>query len=171
MKLVREHFEEIFKYFEKWKIKINVAKTEFIVFSKKRETPKNIYISNTETIPKDSINRKSNLNKANKLTLYKAIIRPILTYASPIWSNTYKSNINKLEIIQINITKVDPRTKNTEIRDTLKLETIWERIKAQTTKFYTTQVKTLEIPQNTATYNNQIAPFKIRYKLPHHILL
>ena len=32
--------------------------------------------------------RDSTLSSYNKLTLYKLLIRPILTYAAPVWSNT-----------------------------------------------------------------------------------
>ena len=42
------------------------------------------------------IGRRSCLSTRNKLLLYTAIVRPVITYASPIWSGTSETNINKL---------------------------------------------------------------------------
>ena len=136
------HFNEIREYFNIWKIKINAAKTELIVFSKKtKETPKSIFIDNIEIKPKNSvkylginldkkltftyhtstarsngytalsllynlINRKSTLNTNNKMLLCKMIIRPVMLYAAPVWSNTFDSNYNKLEIVQNKILRM-----------------------------------------------------------------
>lgn len=41
----------------------------------------------------------------NKLILYKTVIRPKITYASPVWINTATTNINKLQVIQNKILK------------------------------------------------------------------
>ena len=44
--------------------------------------------------------RDSTLSIPNKLTLYKLCIRPILTYAAPVWSNTSSYNYRRLQISQ-----------------------------------------------------------------------
>ena len=44
--------------------------------------------------------RHSTLSSHNKLNLYKLLIRPILTYAAPVWSNTSSSNYRLLQILQ-----------------------------------------------------------------------
>lgn len=44
--------------------------------------------------------RRSKLSIRNKLLIYKAIIRPIMTYSSPAWSHAPRSHINKLQIVQ-----------------------------------------------------------------------
>jgi hypothetical protein len=44
--------------------------------------------------------RDSTLSIPNKLTLYKLCIRPILTYAAPVWSNTSSYNYRRLQILQ-----------------------------------------------------------------------
>lgn len=46
------------------------------------------------------INRKSKLSTINKLLLYKVAIRPINTYASPIFNHIAKCHIKKLQIFQ-----------------------------------------------------------------------
>jgi len=42
--------------------------------------------------------RDSTLSLSNKLTLYKLIIRPILDYAAPVWSNTSLYNYRRLQL-------------------------------------------------------------------------
>lgn len=44
--------------------------------------------------------RKSKLSTRNKLLLFKAIIRPVLTYAAPIWKTAAISHRKHLQIIQ-----------------------------------------------------------------------
>jgi len=46
------------------------------------------------------INRKSQLSVANKILLYKAVFRAILSYGAPVWSECAKTHINKLQVIQ-----------------------------------------------------------------------
>lgn len=46
------------------------------------------------------LNRKSKLNIKNKLLLYKMCIRPILTYACPVWQNCAKTHKKRLQVIQ-----------------------------------------------------------------------
>ena len=45
------------------------------------------------------LNRKSKLSVQNKLNI-KTIIRPVLTYACPVWSFMTLSNFNKLQVVQ-----------------------------------------------------------------------
>jgi len=42
----------------------------------------------------------SKLSIPNKITLYKLVIRSVLTYAAPVWSNTSSSNYRRLQILQ-----------------------------------------------------------------------
>ncbi|GFX47004.1 RNA-directed DNA polymerase from mobile element jockey [Trichonephila clavipes] len=44
--------------------------------------------------------RKSKLNRHNKLLIYTLIMKPLLTYASPVWGHAAKTNINLLETAQ-----------------------------------------------------------------------
>ncbi|GBM82986.1 hypothetical protein AVEN_223566-1 [Araneus ventricosus] len=46
------------------------------------------------------ISRKSNLSLSNKLLLYKSLVRPVMSYASPVSSAAAKSHIKKLESAQ-----------------------------------------------------------------------
>jgi hypothetical protein len=46
------------------------------------------------------LGRDSPLSTPSKLTLYKLLIRSVLTYAAPVWSNTSSSNCRQLQILQ-----------------------------------------------------------------------
>jgi hypothetical protein len=46
------------------------------------------------------LNRDSTLTQTSKLTLYKLLIRSLLTYATPVWNTTCNSNYLKLQVVQ-----------------------------------------------------------------------
>ncbi|GFS90146.1 RNA-directed DNA polymerase from mobile element jockey [Trichonephila clavipes] len=123
-------------WFSKWKIALNVAKTEAVFFTRKtRLIYPDIYLHN-ERIPwsqstkylgvtldkkltfkqhitriRESfikkahtlshlISRRSKLSRSNKLLIYSSLLRPVITYASPVWSFAAKTHIQKLEVLQ-----------------------------------------------------------------------
>lgn len=45
-------------------------------------------------------NKRSPLNIKNKLTLYKSCLRPIITYACPLFNIMSKTNLSKLQVLQ-----------------------------------------------------------------------
>ena len=51
------------------------------------------------------LNRKSILNYKNKMLLYKACIRPILTYDCQIFRKCAKSHLKRLQVIQNKMVK------------------------------------------------------------------
>ncbi len=62
------------------------------------------------------LNRKSRLNTANKLIIFKSIIQSVLLNVCPVWGNCAKSHIERLQIIQNKCLKIIlnlPRTFNT----------------------------------------------------------
>lgn len=46
------------------------------------------------------LNRRSKLDPLRKIRLYKAVIRPTMTYASSVWGYAAHSHVNKLQVIQ-----------------------------------------------------------------------
>ena len=70
----------------------------------------------------------STLSLHNKLTLYKLLMRPILTYAAPVWRNTSFSNYRHLQILQSKCLRVigdyPRRTPISHLHSTLLLEPI-----------------------------------------------
>lgn len=51
-------------------------------------------------------NKKSKLSEKNKTIIYKTLIRPIITYAAPVWSSMSKSNYKSLQVIQNKCLKI-----------------------------------------------------------------
>ena len=86
------------------------------------------------------INRKSKLSLENKLILFKTIIRPILTYACPIWSFTSQSNFNKLQVNQNKFLRVIGNfrmfTPIFEMHNTLNIEMLKTHIKRLTLNYF-----------------------------------
>ena len=86
------------------------------------------------------MNRKSALSTQNKITIYKALIKPVLLYAASIWSSAANTHIKKMQTVQNKIlrmiTKADRYTINQEIRDICKLEDIETCINDITHIFY-----------------------------------
>ncbi|GBM71825.1 RNA-directed DNA polymerase from mobile element jockey [Araneus ventricosus] len=111
----------------RWKIKLNVDKTEAILFNKKNYNWPKVKVYGTPIEWKKEVKylgvvldkqlnfqahtsqikekynkafraqyslicRNSSLNLNNKVLIYLAYLRPILTYASPIWACTARSN-------------------------------------------------------------------------------
>lgn len=52
------------------------------------------------------INKKSSLNVKNKMMIYNMCIKPVLTYAAPVWRNVAKTHIKKLQTIQNKVLKI-----------------------------------------------------------------
>lgn len=89
-----------------------------------------------------------------KVLMYKMCIKPIMTYACPVWcNNTSKTNLLKLQRIQnkcLNIVLRNnrPNTKHIKYREChkiAKIEYIDEIISKLSKKFYATQVNNIEI--------------------------
>lgn len=108
----------------------------------------------------------------NKLILYKSIIRPIILYAAPIWSNTCKTNYNKLEAVQSKILRMIsgkyPNVSNKIIRNKLKMPTLKQEIQKHSKNFYEKQIPKVESLKNIVINYENLA-FKLRHKLPYHI--
>ncbi|GBN28313.1 hypothetical protein AVEN_270339-1 [Araneus ventricosus] len=86
--------------------------------------------------------KNSKLSLRNKLLLYKTLMRPIMSYASPIWGAAAKSHINKLEAAQnkiaSQITQVPWYVRNKQIQKELKLTPLLDHFRKLATKFFNT---------------------------------
>lgn len=84
---------------------------------------------------------RSKLSTSNKLTLYKAIIRPKIAYAAPVWHMMNQSNMGKLQVTQNKILKTIhglPRRFPTRILHEISgIETIKEYVQRQAKNFFT----------------------------------
>ena len=87
------------------------------------------------------LNRKSQLNKSNKILLYKVALRPILSYGGPILSTIAPTHIKKLQIMQNKILRMcleKPRyTRINELHEEAGVETMSVFINKLNSKFIT----------------------------------
>ncbi|GFW41880.1 RNA-directed DNA polymerase from mobile element jockey [Trichonephila clavipes] len=83
--------------------------------------------------------RKSKLNRHNKLLIYTLIMKPLLTYASPVWGHAAKTNINLLETAQnlirrvIHQVKIDPKISAPKIAASIS-NTLGRSVSAETVR-------------------------------------
>lgn len=118
------------------------------------------------------INRISKLSLNNSLTLYKSLIKPILTYACPIWGTTCKTNINKLQAVQNKATRIITKSpwfvRNMDIHNDIGMHLIKTTIADLALNFYN-KVPTVpnELINNLASYN---IFEKTKYKRPMYAI-
>lgn len=141
-----------------------------------------LYLKGTQALNALSpvLNRKSNLSPTTKLRIYCTLVRPCITYASPVWSSTCESNYRKLQTIQNKALKI---SYNTPFY--INLKSLHSRILLPNIKdFILKQTKTLYLNKTPNHSNNLISSigrsrwrdlkyidtYK-RYRLPHHYIL
>ena len=198
-------------YFNSWKIKINDAKTEAIIFTHSRimqkEQDKHQLTFNQATlIWKNSVKylgvildkkvlfkenvirsikktnqrialiycllkKNSPLDTHSKLTLYRSYLRPILTYACPVFSNCAKSHLAKLQITQNKclrmILNAPYITKITVLHEETNLPYIEEFIDKLTENFYKkAHFNKNKLIKKLGTYNYNSLSFRLKHRLP-----
>ncbi|GFU98635.1 RNA-directed DNA polymerase from mobile element jockey [Trichonephila clavipes] len=86
--------------------------------------------------------RKSNLSRRNKLLIYTLILKPLLTYAAPVWGHAARTNINLLESSQNLIIRqiLDAHwyMRNVDLRRNFNIPTIRQTIRKISTNFFKT---------------------------------
>src|SRR5215469_2493375 len=82
----------------------------------------------------------SALTLSNNVTLYKLLIRAILTYAAPVWSSTCSSSYLRLRVIQSKCLRAignhPRRTPTSHLHNSLNIEPIPVVIHRRTDKFF-----------------------------------
>ncbi|KAL4125873.1 hypothetical protein QTP88_010110 [Uroleucon formosanum] len=86
------------------------------------------------------LNRKSSLQKNLSQLIYKQVLRPLITYACPIWGNCAQTHLKKLQIFQNKvlrtITNAPWFVRNSNIHNDLKISTIQDHIKFTAVSFF-----------------------------------
>jgi hypothetical protein len=121
---------------------------------------------------------KNGVNNDLKKILYTSCVRPIITYASPVWSYASKSNINNLQLVQHKYLRIayksKPRVRLRLLHERLQLDSIESTVRKQTESFYNSL--------NTINTNNTLLseigkydlhdfPFIYKHKMPKHIII
>ncbi|GFX50723.1 RNA-directed DNA polymerase from mobile element jockey [Trichonephila clavipes] len=147
---INEHLAHLEIWFSVWKIAINTSKTEAISFLEKRPPPKSrsktkgypgLYTPNILVSLLIKTSRSDNiLHTQNKLLIYTLILKPLLTYASPIWAHAARTNINLIEssqnVILRQILDAHWYMRNADIRSALKIPTIRQSIRNLAVNFF-----------------------------------
>ncbi|KAL1131661.1 hypothetical protein AAG570_011274 [Ranatra chinensis] len=188
---VRNATHHMIKELNLWKINVNAAKSEAILFTPSRKQVDThihirtnripfsssvkylgVHIDNklnwnvhTKTTNKLALSklgrnyclfRSSEINSKHKLLLYKAIVRPTLTYGCQVWHTVAETHLQKLQITQnkcIRLASGQPiRTNTLELHKRLNIPTLKDFIEKMTDKF---KLSLLDHP-NVLTRNTHI---------------
>ncbi len=120
------------------------------------------------------INRHSTLKVHSALIIYKAILRPLLTYACPVWCNAAPTTINKIQIFQNKVLRIAVNApwfiSNANLHKDLAIEPVLTYI----TKLSHTFFQNLPSVAGASHFNlgkeHPIEP-RLRNRLPFHIFL
>lgn len=203
--------EEVSRFFEGWKIRLNANKTEFIALTKRpsltnklKKFPPTfnghtftwkdsvIYLgftldqkltfkSHIEKVVKRASNmvrtlycilKRNNPTKVQtKVQIYRAVIRPTMTYACPVYNNCAKLHFNKLQIQQNKVLRLvlnaERFTSNDNLHKEAKMPTIREYVDKITNNFYN-KAKSHNNHLITAlgNYNVDSFDFRLKHRLP-----
>lgn len=107
----------------------------------------------------------------NKKLIYTSILRPIITYAAPIWCHTSKHNIQTLQKYQNKIlrliTNSDRYTKITQLHELTNIEYIHTYINKIATKFYKTQTHHNPLIKNIHKTPEKYPDIDYKHKPPY----
>ena len=203
---------ELEEYLEKWKLKLNIDKTELIMFThkaKKEKIPDFVmkdqileikskvkylglmlqYKLNFKThidliktkatkmlgILHCLVGRRSKINVKNKMVIYNVIVKALMLYAVPVWSNTTASNILSLQRVQNRIVRMimnaKPRDKNIDLHQRLNLKYIEEEILTRTKNYFENQINHVPDMQEARLLTKEEMPYRMKYKMPYHLLI
>lgn len=126
------------------------------------------------------LNRKSNLSSDTKLKIYTTLVRPCITYACPVWSNTCLTNYQILQTIQNKALKIayntSFKTNLINLHKNISYPLIISFILKLSRKFFTRNKEHNSNPLISNICITQISDIKYidrygTYRLPHHYLL
>ncbi|RZC33767.1 RVT 1 domain containing protein [Asbolus verrucosus] len=121
------------------------------------------------------MSKNSKMNKRNKITLYKTMIRPVMTYACPAWSHISKTAYKPLETFQNKCLRIilnkSRYTRVSELRGISGVESVKKYTRILSTKFFDKQIKHNNLMRNITKINENSNTFKkIKHKLIHQHL-
>lgn len=106
------------------------------------------------------LNRNSKLSISTKRLLYTAIIRPIITYASPVWCSMSKTSMTKIQRLQNKCLRLvlnkEWYTTINELHELTGIERIETFIKRLSINFYTNQIKNSDLTKNMILDRNAL---------------
>jgi len=119
------------------------------------------------------MSRKSSVSIDSKIRIYKSLIRPVFTYACPIFVNCAASHLNKLQVFQNKMlrlifnTKWDDFITNDSLHRRANLPTVREFLLKLTSRFYNSNRSiNNELISNLGNYEYDSLEFRVKHKLP-----
>lgn len=117
------------------------------------------------------LNYNSKLNPHVGVVMYKALLRPIITYACPVWGHAAKTHINRLQIFQNKVlriaTKLPQCTPIRILHRETRTDIIQEFIKTSAMRFY---YRTENHPNPLVAGLGNYDPIHFRHKRPKSLL-
>lgn len=115
--------------------------------------------------------KNSGLPQFEKLTIYRAYIRPIMTYACPVFNNAAAIHMKKLQVMQNKCLRMalnaPYRTRITSLHKKAKIPTIKSFIDKLTKSFYEKSAKSNNKLISSLGHRHKLVPkSKIRHKMP-----
>lgn len=115
--------------------------------------------------------RNSTVSQDAKITIYRSLIRPIMSYASPVFTNVAKTHFNKFQVQQNKCLRMALNapffTRTAELHKQAKIPTFREHVDKITESFYTrAESHTSEIINRLGSYRRETLPFRLKHKLP-----
>ena len=122
------------------------------------------------------LSRKSHATTDSKLRIYKSFVRPILTYACPVFANAASCHLNKLQIFQnkilrmiLNVNWFDFQSVKM-IHDSGKTPLVFDFMSRLTTNFYSKVVNHCnDLFSSLGQYNQESLGFRVKHKLPKRL--
>jgi hypothetical protein len=119
------------------------------------------------------LKRNSLASLDSKLRVYKSCIRPIFTYACPVFANAAKCHINKLQLFQNKMLRMilnvrwDDFKSTSNIHNELSIPLIQDFFKKSTDNFYLrTSCHTNDLYSSLGQYDYDSLTFSVKHKLP-----
>lgn len=120
--------------------------------------------------------RKNNsVKKESKISIYRSIIRPVMTYACPIFNNCPKTHFNRLQIQQNKCLRMALNspfyTRTVDLHTESKIPTIREFVDKLTKKFYEkADAHHNSLINNLGKYSLDDVNNRVKHRLPKPIL-
>ncbi|GFS97988.1 uncharacterized protein TNCV_2019221 [Trichonephila clavipes] len=113
------------------------------------------------TSPIEVRGRNSPLSLENKVVLYKQVLRPIITYASPVWGAAAATHMKKIQVIQNKILRLITNTPWYVRNDVIHYDLHMEPISSYITKLARNVFRSIE------NHDNPIIRAQTMFTYPH----
>ena len=118
------------------------------------------------------IGRKSKLSLETKLLLYKSMLRPVWSYGCQLWGCAAKSNLKKIEVVQMkilrSISKARWYERNADIRADLNIDSVEDYI-TKMYNSYETRLHRHPNPEALALLEKDQCTRRLKRRKPHEL--